>query len=68
MGNLFVGTILRSIAGQPAVKPVETELEPIRPGVWAAWAKAGADDAATAAVGEGVERRAPTLVPATPHR
>ena len=67
MGNLFVGKVLRSIAARPAAKPVETELVPIRPGAWAAWAKADGEQATTA-VGEKAEGRAPGLAPATPRR
>jgi hypothetical protein len=64
MGNLFVGKILLSIAQKPARKPVETELAPIRPGAWAAWAKASADEQAPAAETK-VEGTTRTLVPST---
>jgi hypothetical protein len=62
MGNLFVGKILLSIAGQPAPKRVEIELQPIQPGAWAVWAKSCADE--QAATQAKVEGKAPKLVPA----
>jgi hypothetical protein len=39
-GNLFVGRILMGLGSQSAGKAPEVELEPMRPGAWAAWAKA----------------------------
>jgi hypothetical protein len=47
MGRMYVASVLLAIAGksQPA-NVTEVELEPIVPGVWAAWARCG--DAAPA--------------------
>jgi len=43
MTSLFLGQILAKMAEvAPATRP-ETTLEPIRPGAWAAWAKAARD-------------------------
>ena len=51
LGGLFVGRILMEMAEPSQTRPVEDTLEPIKPGAWAAWARANAvGDAAAADV------------------
>lgn len=46
MGSMFVGKVLMSMYGQPAKAVAGAELEPIKPGAWAAWARSHADEQA----------------------
>jgi hypothetical protein len=50
MGSMFVGKVLMSMYDQPAKAVTNTDLEPIKPGAWAAWAKSYADEQAAAQV------------------
>ena len=51
MGSMFVGKVLMSMYGQPAKTVADAELEPIKPGAWAAWAKSNADEQAAEPAG-----------------
>jgi hypothetical protein len=72
MGSFFVGKVLMSMHDQPAKAVADVELEPIRPGVWAAWARACASEQALKATAPDVsdapgtgrvpESRTPELV------
>jgi hypothetical protein len=50
MDKMFLGKVLMSFYDSPSKPVAETELEPIKPGAWAAWAEGYRDaQAATAA-------------------
>jgi hypothetical protein len=48
MGRFYVTETLIAMAAEPATQVAPDELEPIRPGAWAAWAKAGREQDAAA--------------------
>jgi hypothetical protein len=64
MGSMFVGKVLMSMYGQPAMAVARAELAPIKPGAWAAWARSYADEQAATQAGEA----APTGDRAANHR
>jgi hypothetical protein len=48
MGRFYVTETLIAMTAAPAAQVAAEELEPIRPGAWAAWAKAGREQDAAA--------------------
>jgi hypothetical protein len=44
MGSMFVGKVLMAMYEQPAKAVADAELQPIKSGAWAAWAKSYADE------------------------
>lgn len=73
MGSIFVGKVLMSMYGQPAKAVADAELEPIKPGAWAAWARSSAGEQATPAVStpstgtRAVDPRTPRLATGVRH-
>jgi hypothetical protein len=54
MGRLYVASVLMSISRKQPAKVAETELAPITPGAWAAWARSWSEQpAATTAKPQG---------------
>ena len=71
---MFVGKVLMSMYEWPAKRVADVDLEPIKPGVWAAWAKFHAEERAatpatsTASTGTRVTGpQTPKLAPRVQH-